>query len=139
MLIAAFAWTIAGGMLLFRGLGYLESAAHRYWLDLFLSVIAGLVFYLTVFSRISIRHVTRIMKLPHEFPCAFSFFNLKAYVIMIIMIGSGIFLRKSGLLPILDMALIYIAMGTPLFLSSIRFYFFTINYHSKFDNYREVH
>jgi hypothetical protein len=128
LFIAAFAWTFAGSMLLYKGSTLFLDYRNFFWLRLICSVISGVVFYLLLFSKISFKHTKRIVNLKHNRPCLFSFFNLKSYILMTVMITSGILLRKSGLVAPEYLAILYITMGIPLFLSAFRFYYYGIFY-----------
>ena len=128
LLVAAFVWTFAGGMLLFRGISILKFNSLRIDLEESGSVIAGLIFYKFMFSAISMKHIHRILNLQVERPCIFSFFNWRSYIMMTMMMTFGITLRVSGIIPINYLSLFYIAMGTPLFISAIRFYKSSVNY-----------
>jgi hypothetical protein len=62
--ISALVWTFAGGMLLFRG--YLFSAdypEHR-TIKITGCLIGGIVFFILLFQKISLKHVNRIQNLP---------------------------------------------------------------------------
>ena len=98
---------------------------HTFWNQTGIPQIAG---YMLLFSKISLKHTKRILSLKSEKPCAFSFFNFKSYILMTVMISSGIFVRKSGILSPDYLSLIYITMGIPLFLSAFRFYYNGIFY-----------
>ena len=126
LLVAGIVWTFAGSMLLFRGFGLLMLYPHMLWLKISASLSAGIVFYLMLFSKISLKHTLRIINLKSERPCFFSFFNWQSYLMMVVMISSGIALRLSGVMSPEHLSLFYIAMGTPLFLSALRFYYYGI-------------
>ena len=128
LLIAAFVWTFAGGMLLYRGISILKFNSLRIDLEESGSVFAGLIFYKFMFSSISMKHIHRILNIQIERPCIFSFFNWRSYIMITIMMTFGIMLRISGIIPLNYLSLFYIAMGTPLFISAIRFYNYTFNY-----------
>jgi hypothetical protein len=119
--IAATVWAVAGGMLAFRGYGFIMEDASPHTWRFFWGVLGGLVFFLFLFDGISRKHIQRISALKSETPCVFSFFNWKSYALMGIMIASGIATRYSRLLPLSDLGTFYIAMGVPLLASSIRF------------------
>lgn len=123
LLIAAFVWTFAGGMLLFRGYSYMMAYPHFLAVKIAGCFIGGLMFFKLLFVRISKKHVHRINTLPIDHPCFFSFFNLKSYLMMTIMITSGITLRKTGIISPEYLSLIYVTMGIPLLMSSFRFYY----------------
>ncbi len=128
LFIAALVWTFAGGMLLYKGIFMFSVTKSLLGLRIIISIIGGILFYILLFSKISLKHVNRIIKLKIENPCLFSFFNVKSYVLMAIMITSGIFLRKSGIISPEYFSIIYISMGIPLFISAFRFYYYGINY-----------
>ena len=128
LFIAAVVWTFAGGMLLYKGSTLFLQNYHFFWLRLISSVIGGAVFYILLFSKISFKHTRRIVNLENDNPCAFSFFDLKSYILMTIMITSGVLLRKSGLMAPEYLSILYITMGIPLFLSAFRFYYYGIFY-----------
>jgi len=113
LFVAAFAWTFAGSMLLTRGI-FMVIKVHHYILISLFSAISGLIFYRFMFSKISLKHIKRIIQMEMEKPFVLSFFSIKSYIMMIVMISSGILLRKSGILPLEYMSFIYITMGIPL-------------------------
>jgi len=128
LFIAALVWTFAGGMLLYKGSMLFLQNYHFFWLRLIGSAIGGIMFYILLFSKISFKHTRRIVNLKNDNPCAFSFFDIKSYILMTVMITSGIMLRKSGLLAQEYLSVLYITMGIPLFLSAFRFYYYGIFY-----------
>lgn len=123
LFLAAVVWTFAGGMLLFRGMLMFRDTASHLLLRLLISIAGGVAFYVLLFSQISKKHTLRIRNLPLERPCLFSFFNLKSYLLMTVMITGGITLRKSGIIDPLYLSVLYVTMGIPLFISSFRFYY----------------
>jgi len=122
LLVAACFWTFAGGMLLYRGFSMLKSNANPAIPEQIASIFAGILFYKIMFSKISLKHINRIQGIQIERPSFFAFFNLRSYILMSIMITFGIALRLSGIIPLFYLSLFYIAMGTPLLISSGRFY-----------------
>lgn len=122
-IIAALVWTFAGSMLLFRGILLFMDDDYLIWIRIIISIIAGLLFYRLLFSNISRKHTRRIARIQLQKPCLFSFFNIKSYILMSLMITAGISLRKSGILPPVYLSVIYVTMGIPLFISSFRFYY----------------
>lgn len=122
LLVAALVWTFAGAMLIWRGFT-LNQVLPAFWcVEVILSVLFGLVFFQLLFNRISKKHVKRIRSMPEEKPSVFAFFNLKSYLMMFSMIAMGITLRTTGIVPSEYLAIMYITMGIPLLMSSIRFY-----------------
>jgi hypothetical protein len=126
-MVAALVWTFAGCMLLFRGILLFMEDNYLLWVRLAISILAGILFYRLLFSNISLKHTSRITAMTLERPCLFSFFNVRSYILMTLMISAGIALRKSGILPPVYLSVIYVTMGIPLFVSSFRFYYaFTV-------------
>lgn len=121
---AALMWTFAGGMLLYRGFSMSSPAAVK----LLFCLVAGGLFYFLLFSKISMKHVTRIINLKNDYPCIFSFFSFKSYIMMFIMITGGIMLRRSAFVGQENLSLGYIIMSIPLLLSASRFYYNGIKY-----------
>ena len=128
LFLAAIAWTFAGCMLLYKGILLLCNAEDYQWLIILTSLICGLLFYFIIFSKVSLKNSNRILNLKIEKPCLFSFFNIKSYIIMTIMITSGILIKKSGLIAPNYLSIIDITMGIPLFISAITFYYYGIYY-----------
>ena len=126
--IAGLFWSFAGGMLLWRGLTGLLSEARHLLPEIFLSIACGIAFYFLIFSKISRKHVRRILGLKQESPCLFSFFNIRSYILMTIMITIGILLRKFDILNHQLLFSVNLCMGIPLLLSSIKFYYHWLNY-----------
>jgi len=126
--VAAIVWSFAGGMLLYRGYTMLMLNPEMFWLKIGISFIVGVIFFVNLFSNISLKHILRIVNLPEERPCIFSFLSWRSYFLMSIMIGLGITLRMTGFVSPIYLSFFYIAMGTPLFMSASRFYFYGIFY-----------
>jgi len=124
--VAAIFWTFAGGMLLIRGFSILKFNFRVRVFEEAGSILTGIIFYIVLFSKISLKHINRIQNIQIEKPCIFSFFNVRSYILMTIMITAGITLRLSGIVPVDYLALFYIAMGIPLLLSALRFYYYTL-------------
>jgi hypothetical protein len=122
LFLAAIFWTLAGGMLLFRGGAMLFTVRNSIVLRGLAGAVGGLLFYWKLFSGISLRHAKRIIFLKEDRPCAFSFFSWNSYLLMILMITMGVLLRSSGLIPVNVLSVLYLSMGVPLLMSSIRFY-----------------
>ena len=119
---AALVWTFAGGMLLFRGNSYLDTSDGFPWLNIVICLVGGLIFFMLLFLKISRSHIKRISLLPGDRHHIYEFFSSKSYIMMAGMISMGIFLRKSGMIPLSSLSLAYITMGIPLLISSGLFY-----------------
>lgn len=131
LFLAACVWTFAGTMLMFKGYKMLDTTSYLLWLKLVVVLAAGTVFYLKVFSGLSMKHTFRILNMKVAYPCVFSFFNFRSYLIMIFMISMGITLKTTGWIPFGTLSFLYLMMSVPLLLSSVRF-FYTGIYFRKF-------
>jgi hypothetical protein len=129
LFVAGMVWTFAGGMLLFKGISIFKNYQDLLWLKITGSTITGILFYLFLFSKISVKHIRRIFGLDIDRPCLFSFFNLKSYIIMSVMITSGIVLRKFEVISLNYLSILYVTMGIPLFISAFRFYYYGLFFH----------
>lgn len=86
--------------------------------------VGGLVFSVIVyrfgFSRLAIQNIERLLGfLEKASPLAF--YTVKSYLIMIFMMGLGMFLRSSAI-PRGILAFIYTTIGGGLFFSSLHYY-----------------
>lgn len=123
LFVAAILWTVAGSMLLFRGFRMLDPEVSLLWVKLSVTLLAGLVFYWKVFAGLSLKHTLRILNMKVENPCLFAFFNVRSYLMMVLMISMGVTLRKTGWVSASYLAYLYLTMSVPLMLSSVRFYY----------------
>ena len=92
------------------------------------ALAGGLLFHLILFRRIASRHTIRIRSASQMRPCAFSFLDWRGYGMMSLMIGMGIGLRVSGILPPHILGFLYIGMSVPLLLSSVWFLYHGVNF-----------
>lgn len=123
LLEAAIIWTIAGSMLLFRGSVMLTASTGFSWIKIISCLLLGVIFFRSVFSKISRKHVNRIINLYGDCHLFSKFFSGKSYLMMLMMISMGIFLRKTAIVPVWSLSLAYLTMGVPLLFSSFRFYY----------------
>jgi hypothetical protein len=121
-LVAGCVWTMAGGILISRALLELWSIHHYIWIEILIGIAFGTIFYLILFARISKKHITRITLITIDNPCFFSFFNLRSYIMMAVMITAGILLRKLDLINHEILYTFYLTMGIPLLVSAFRFF-----------------
>ena len=122
LLVAGCVWTLAGGILISRALLELWSIHHYLWAELLIGIVLGTIFYLVLFARISKKHITRITLITIDNPCFFSFFNVRSYIMMTIMITAGITLRKLKIINHEILYTFYQTMGIPLLGSAFRFF-----------------
>jgi hypothetical protein len=120
LMVAAFVWLFAGGFLLFRGVRSMPSGCWAAW-KVLVSVAGGFLFFRVLFLRISSTHIRRITTLEILRPCVFSFFNLRSYLMMTLMITMGITVRKLHLISPQGISYFFITMAIPLLMSAVRF------------------
>lgn len=119
LLIAGIVWLIAGFNVARLGvLSYLSIEQRWYWY--LLSVLVFVVFGM-MFFKMSQKHTERIMGYPEERQPFWRFFDLKAYLIMAVMMGGGIGLRAAGLFPDIFVAFFYTGLGCALALAGVLF------------------
>ena len=124
LFIAGLARTTAGGILAGRGLSYLVVHGHYLVWRLAGGLVFGMIFYVLLFAKISRKHIKRIHGLNIPYPCAFSFFNLRGYLMMAIMISGGIMLRRFDVINKEWLYNFYVTMGVPLLVSASRFFYY---------------
>ena len=128
LFIAAVAWTVAGLILWTRAAGLVIHESFPLHWSIVLGVTWGTLFYLLIFARVSLKHSRRIFNIALDRPCAFSFFSVKSYIMMLVMIGAGVFLRISADIDPVIIGVFYMIMGFPLMLSSVRFWYYGFRY-----------
>lgn len=118
LLIAGIVWLIAGFNVARLGvISYMEIEPKWYFYVLSVVVFAlfGMMFY-----KMSIKHTKRIMGYEERRPF-WNFFDLKAYIIMAIMMGGGIGFRAAGIFPVVFVAFFYTGLGLALALAGVLF------------------
>lgn len=104
---AAAMWAIGASILLVRGVGFL----HDNWFAglLALAVALGVIKSRYLLDRVARKAVLRIHERGRA--CYFGFFSWKSWMFVIVMMGGGILLRRSGL-PRDFLAVVYVGVGT---------------------------
>ncbi|CAK8723657.1 DUF2269 domain-containing protein [Candidatus Electrothrix laxa] len=111
---APFIWTAVGIMLMIRGLGWIGFSLTC-WL-LFIAVFFGTIKSLTILDRSAKKTLRRIMTL-NEKSCIGAVYPWKTWLLVILMMASGIALR-SMTKPGIFLGTVYFAVGWGLLLSS---------------------
>jgi len=121
ILIAGLVWCAAGAMVSMVGLP-LEFRLAPSQLILFpLAVAIFLAFYFLVFSRLVRKHTGRIRARTEDRLPVWQFFNASSWAVMAVMMGGGMALRFSHLVPDSMIAFFYSGLGVALFLCGVRF------------------
>ena len=115
-------WASAGLMLVLRGYGLFTMPVRQAPLFVSVALVGAVLFHKLVFERVSFRYIGRILALEAKRPCLFSFLNVRGYLTMALMIGLGLSLRWSAILPGNDLGTLYLSIGLPLAVSSRHFF-----------------
>lgn len=119
--IAGLLWTVAGALLCVRGAVWLEEVRFAAALEIeTVAMVLAVAAYAFLFSRLVQKNVDRIVRLP-ERACVFAFTAWRGYIMIALMIASGLTLRNSSI-PHYYLSLPYTAMGVVLLTGSVRFY-----------------
>jgi uncharacterized membrane protein YfcA len=121
VLVAGLVWCAAGTMVCMVGLPLQLTLAQRHLILIPLAVTIFVVFYRFVFSRLVGKHTSRIRaRTEDRLPC-WQFFNGPSWVVMGVMMGGGLVLRHSHLMPDWMIAFFYTGLGLALFVCGVRF------------------
>ncbi|MGN0687026.1 MAG: hypothetical protein ACI4KA_02845 [Oscillospiraceae bacterium] len=126
--IAGCVWLIAGFNVARLGVIAYTNVKLAFWQPLAsLAVFAafGMMFY-----KMSYKHRRRIRSYAQPTRPFWCFFDLKAYCIMAFMMGGGIWLRYSGLVPELFIAVFYTGLGCALAGAGVLFWVMFLRYNS---------
>ena len=121
MLIAGLVWCAAGAMVSMIGLPLEFRLAPEHLILVPLAAVIGLAFYLFVFSRLVRKHTGRIRERTEDRLPFWQFFNGSSWAVMAVMMGGGMALRLSHLMPDETIAFFYSGIGVALFICGIRF------------------
>ena len=121
MLIAGVVWCLAGAMVIAVGLPLLVQDGPGQPILFALAVVIFLVFYVFIFSRLVTKHSGRIRRESRQRLPFWSFFDKSSYLIMVIMMGGGMALRLSHMVPEWMIAFFYSGLGIALFACGVRF------------------
>lgn len=121
ILIAGIVWCFAGAMVCKIGLPLLWNLGLTQWLLYPLAVVVFLIFYFLIFSRLVTKHTERIRQRPEPRLPFWSFFDASSYVVMVIMMAGGMWLRLSHIVPDWMIAFFYSGLGLALFSCGVRF------------------
>jgi small-conductance mechanosensitive channel len=121
MLIAGLVWCAAGAMVSVVGLPLELGLAPEHLILVPLAIAVFLTFYRLVFSRLVRKHTGRIRARREDRLPIWLFFNASSWVVMAVMMGGGMTLRLSHLVPDWMIAFFYSGLGVALFLCGVRF------------------
>lgn len=120
-LASALMWMGVGILLNRLAIQWLLSDSNTFVLIFALiGLITGLLINIFGFSKVASKNIKRIDEKPGK-SCAFAFLSWKSYILVAFMMTLGISLRNSDF-PKNYLAILYIAIGTGLFLSSFAYF-----------------
>ncbi len=119
VLVAALVWTAAGVNIVRIGIVAALSVTWVWWM--ILSAIAVYAMFFTMFFRIVKKHLKRIYGYGDKKHCILKFFDVKAYILMGVMMTGGILLRTFHVIPDRCTAMFYTGLGGALTTAGICF------------------
>ncbi len=130
--IAGCVWLIAGFNVARLGiLAYMNMQITFVHILISLAVFCAFGF---MFYKMSMKHNRRIKDYAEPTRPFWNFFDLKAYCIMAFMMGGGIWLRYSGLVPEVFIAVFYTGLGCALAGAGVLFWVMFFRYNISADS-----
>lgn len=121
ILLAGFVWLVVGAALGRVAARWLLHTGGQFAAGLGLAgAVLAVLIHTFGFSRLVDRNVERIRQKP-AVTCAFGFQSWKSYLLIMVMITMGVFLRSSPM-PKHYLAVVYAGFGGAMVLSSIRYF-----------------
>ena len=121
ILIAGLVWCGAGAIVCVIGLPLEFGLAPSHLVLFPLAAAIFIAFYFLVFSRLVRKHTGRIRARPEDRLPFWLFFNASSWAVMVVMMGGGLTLRLSHLMPDWMIAFFYSGLGVALFLCGVSF------------------
>ncbi|MGL5615027.1 MAG: hypothetical protein ACRDD2_02185 [Sarcina sp.] len=128
LFIGGLVWAFAGSRVFSIGKESILQGKGNDIIAIAVGVIAFALFFKFIFSKLVNKHTKRIVKSALEKHCAFSFFDVKSYIIMAIMITLGISVRSFGIFNPLYLGAFYIGLGIALAMAGVLFLVNSINF-----------
>lgn len=122
-------WSGIGLMLISLATRWLQDLqVEPHWAIIVAGIIPGILVAFFGFTRIVHNNIQRINEMDTQ-ASVFAFQAWHSYVLIIIMMSMGIYVRQSGLIPMIIKTPGYYTIGTALSLSSIKYYREYIRFH----------
>ena len=119
LLLACFVWMIAGANIFFIGASLY--GPYLGILNISLSIAVFLIFQNFIFGKLVKKHTLRIYNYEEEYQQFYKFFDKPSYIIMVVMMTGGIFLRSFGIAPERFISVFYSGLGFALLIAGILF------------------
>ena len=118
--VAGCVWLAAGVNVARLGILSYQQLSSITVIHILLSIVVFCPFGI-MFFKMSKKHTKRIKGYEEEIRPVWHFFDWKAYIIMAVMMGGGIWLRSSGLVPDVFIAVFYTGLGCALAMAGLFF------------------
>ena len=122
LFIAGIVWLAAGVNIARLGiLSFGQMSQSMWWMLVIGAIAVFTVFHIKVFSKMVGKHANRIAGYVEDKIAFWRFFDASGYIMMAIMMGGGIGLRMSGLVPEWFIAFFYTGIGFALMMAGVDF------------------
>lgn len=121
LLIAGIVWILAGSMVMKVGIESYFKIETKIIYFIPIMVIVFISFYFEVFRKLVNKNFKRIDGLEEKDRKIISFMDRKSYIIMAVMMSSGIFIRKELHLPMIFFFTFYTGLGAALFAAGVSY------------------
>lgn len=120
LFIAGSIWILAGANILRIGILSWLSDTNDWIYKTGVAALVFLFFFRLIFRKLLSKHTQRIIQ-KKEKSCPFSFFDLRGWMVMFVMITFGVVIRKLGLMPAVFISVFYTGLSTALILTGFLF------------------
>lgn len=121
LVLAGVVWSFAALKLLSIGIPDVIASPLPLWVKISGAVVIGWLFVRYIFGPMYFRHRLRIMLNEPERAPFHRFFDLRSYLIAIVMMSMGIFLRRSGWIDPDYLSVFYMGLGPALLAGGLFF------------------
>jgi len=125
ILTSGLVWAAVGIMLLTKGFMWvMEYPLIQLLLIIVIGLGVGVLKYKYMISKFADKNIIRINNYKKDHLCFWAFQKWTSYLMIIVMMSMGIFLRNSPLVPKYLLSPFYMGIGWALFLSSFHYFIF---------------
>lgn len=121
LFIAGLVWIVAGANILRIGIMTWMHDSHHWLFKVAETTVVFLLFFVFIFRRLYYKHTRRIEQKKEEKNCPFSFFDVKGWLVMALMISMGVTIRIFRLLPDAFISVFYTGLSLALTFTGILF------------------
>lgn len=122
LMLAAIVWIMAGTMVFKLGFEVIIKEQKYAIISITVATIVFYIFFNFIFKKMVKKHRDRIFNKAKEKLCAFSFFDVKSYLIMAFMMTLGISIRSMEFINPIYWSPVYVGIGSALFLAGLLFF-----------------